>query len=91
MTERYVKDGWQEATWEGNRRRQLRDALQRTVRERLQRLEELAEVNLHFRYMRQQGRFRSSDQGSQRKVSITEASGAHYKPEQSASDDKSQW
>lgn len=36
--------GWETATWEGSRRAQMRSALQMTVRERLQALEELAEL-----------------------------------------------
>lgn len=35
---------WETATWEGSRRAQLRAALSLTVRERLQALEELAEL-----------------------------------------------
>lgn len=35
---------WETATWEGSRRAQLRAALTLTVRERLQALEELAEL-----------------------------------------------
>lgn len=36
---------WESATWEGNRRAQLRRSLQLTVRERLQALEGLAETS----------------------------------------------
>ena len=36
--------GWETATWEGSRRAQLRAALALTVRERLQALEDLAEL-----------------------------------------------
>lgn len=36
--------GWETATWEGSRRAQLRAALALTVRERLQAVEELAEL-----------------------------------------------
>ena len=35
---------WETATWEGSRRAQLRAALALTVRERLQALEDLAEL-----------------------------------------------
>lgn len=38
-------DAWDAATWEGARRAQLRRALQRTVRERLEVLEELTETS----------------------------------------------
>ena len=37
-------DDWETATWEGSRRAQLRAALALTVRERLQALEDLAEL-----------------------------------------------
>jgi hypothetical protein len=36
--------GWETTTWDGNRRAQLRAALALTVRERLQALEDLAEL-----------------------------------------------
>ena len=36
---------WEAATWEGNRRAQLRRALRRTVRERLEALEALSETS----------------------------------------------
>jgi len=36
--------GWESTTWEGSRRAQLRAALALTVRERLQAVEELAEL-----------------------------------------------
>ena len=36
--------GWETATWEGSRRAQLRAALTLTLRERLQALEDLAEL-----------------------------------------------
>ncbi len=41
---RPVEAGWETATWEGSRRAQLRAALALTVRERLQALEDLAEL-----------------------------------------------
>ena len=41
---RAVEAGWETATWEGSRRAQLRAALALTVRERLQALEDLAEL-----------------------------------------------
>ncbi len=37
--------GWETATWEGARRARLRAALALTVRERLQALEDLAELS----------------------------------------------
>lgn len=41
-------DGWEAATWEGARRAQLRRALERTVRERLEALESLADTSLRL-------------------------------------------
>lgn len=41
---RAADPGWETATWEGSRRAQLRAALALTVRERLQALEDLAEL-----------------------------------------------
>jgi len=41
---RAVEADWETATWEGSRRAQLRAALSMTVRERLQALEDLAQL-----------------------------------------------
>jgi len=41
---RVAEAGWETVTWEGSRRAQLRAALALTVRERLQALEDLAEL-----------------------------------------------
>ena len=43
---------WKETTWEGNRRAQLRRALELTLRERLQAVEDMAEVAKRFQEMR---------------------------------------
>jgi hypothetical protein len=43
---------WEETTWEGNRRAQLRRALELTLRERLQVIEDMAEVAQRFGEMR---------------------------------------
>ena len=43
---------WAETTWEGNRRAQLRRGLALTLRERLQAVEDMAEVAERFREMR---------------------------------------
>lgn len=43
---------WAETTWEGNRRAQLRRALGLTLRERLQAVEDMAEVAQRFEEMR---------------------------------------
>lgn len=44
---------WAETTWEGSRRAQLRRALTLTLRERLQAVEDMAEVAERFREMRE--------------------------------------
>jgi hypothetical protein len=43
---------WAETTWEGNRRAQLRHALELTLRERLQAVEDMGEVAERFAQMR---------------------------------------
>ena len=48
-------DVWEETTWDGNRRAQLRRALDLTLRERLQAVEDMAEVAERFRQMRLRG------------------------------------
>ena len=54
---RAAEAGWETATWEGSRRAQLRAALALTVRERLQALEDLAELAQRLATMpRTQGR-----------------------------------
>jgi hypothetical protein len=47
---------WDETTWDGNRRAQLRRALELTLRERLQAVEDMAEVAERFRQMRARDR-----------------------------------
>lgn len=44
MLDRKADATWETGTWEGSRRAQLRAALAMTVRERLQALEDLAEL-----------------------------------------------
>ena len=56
MTDRIPEDAWEQTTWEGNRRAQLRDALSLTLRERLQAVEDMAEVAERFRQMRARGK-----------------------------------
>lgn len=46
------EDAWSQTTWEGNRRAQLRHALSLTLRERLQAVEDMAEVSERLREMR---------------------------------------
>jgi hypothetical protein len=56
---RAVDAAWETATWEGSRRVQLRAVLALTVRERLELLEELAELAQRLATMpRTQGRSR---------------------------------
>lgn len=56
--EREIPDElWAETTWEGNRRAQLRRALELTLRERLQAVEDMAEVAQRFAEMRDRGEF----------------------------------
>ena len=51
---------WETATWEGSRRAQLRAALALTVRERLQALEDLAELAARLAAMPRTGGGRST-------------------------------
>ena len=51
-TNRIPDEAWEQTTWEGNRRAQLRHALTLTLRERLQAVEDMAEVAQRFREMR---------------------------------------
>jgi len=50
---------WQKTTWEGARREYVRRALELTVRERLQALDEMIELAERFAEMRAQGKLRS--------------------------------
>jgi hypothetical protein len=47
---------WEAGTWEGARRAQIRRALKRTLRERLEALEELAETSRRLEAMRKKKR-----------------------------------
>ena len=47
---------WSLTTWEGSRREQLRHALSFTLRERLQAVEDMAEVAQRFKEMRETGK-----------------------------------
>ncbi len=58
---RVAEAGWETVTWEGSRRAQLRAALALTVRERLQALEDLAELAQRLAAMpRTQGQSRET-------------------------------
>ena len=48
---------WSLTTWEGARREQLRRTAALTLRERMQSLEDMAEVAQRFREMRETGKF----------------------------------
>lgn len=50
---------WSVTTWEGVRREHLRSSLRWTIRERLQAVEDMADVARHFQKMREEGKFRS--------------------------------
>ncbi len=56
-------DAWEQTTWEGNRRAQLRLALGFTLRERLQAVEDMAEVAERFRQMRESGKVSATRSG----------------------------
>lgn len=58
------KIDWTLTTWEGVRREQLRRAAALTLRERLQSLEDMAEVTERFRQMHETGKFSSTRTGS---------------------------
>ncbi|OGA51289.1 MAG: hypothetical protein A3F74_07945 [Betaproteobacteria bacterium RIFCSPLOWO2_12_FULL_62_58] len=51
-TNQIPDEAWEQTTWEGNRRAQLRHTLTLTLRERLQAVEDMAEVAQRFREMR---------------------------------------
>lgn len=55
MENQIPEELWTETTWEGNRRAQLRRALELTLRERLQAVEDMAEVAQRFQEMRSRG------------------------------------
>lgn len=50
---------WSLTTWDGVRRLHLRDSLRCTIRERLQAVEDMADVTRHFQKMREEGKFKS--------------------------------
>jgi hypothetical protein len=53
---------WEQTTWEGNRRAQLRHALTLTLRERLQAVEDMAEVAQRLREMRARNGLRTNQE-----------------------------
>lgn len=59
--EREIPDElWAETTWEGNRRAQLRRALELTLRERLQAVEDMGDIARRFAEMRDRGEFKTA-------------------------------
>ena len=52
MISKISDDAWQATTWEGNRRAQLQRSLKFTLRERLQAVEDMAEIARRFEEMR---------------------------------------
>lgn len=67
---------WAETTWEGNRRAQLRRALEFSLRERLQAVEDMADVARRFEEMRERGEFAPASP-SAREPRPEPPSGAH--------------
>lgn len=63
------RDGdWSLATWEGSRRALLRQSLKLTVRQRLEALDQLAEINDRMQALRAQGKFHYQAQSVQKKA-----------------------
>jgi len=56
-------DAWEQTTWEGNRRAQLRLALGFTLRERMQAVEDMGEVAERLRQMRESGKLSATRSG----------------------------
>ena len=67
---------WSLTTWEGSRREQLRRWRMLTLRERLQNLEDMAELVEHFRQMRETGKF-SAARPAQLVPAASEAPAVH--------------
>lgn len=59
MSKATDQPNWDNGTWEGNRRAQLRRSLKLTVRQRLEALEALNQTNNHMRHLRKTGRLHS--------------------------------
>ena len=70
---------WSLTTWEGSRREQLRRALSLTLRERLQAVEDMAEVAERFREMRATGKF-STARPAQPASPASETNAVHQTP-----------
>ena len=70
---------WSLTTWEGGRQEQLRHALSFTLRERLQAVEDMAEVAQRFQEMREAEEF-STARSAQPAPSASEAPAVHQTP-----------
>ena len=55
-----VDDAWKLCTWEGNRRSQIRYGMSLTLRQRMQAVEEMADLARHFEQLHKQGKFISA-------------------------------
>lgn len=64
MTNKISDAAWQATTWTGNRRAQLQRSLKFTLRERLQAVEDMAEVARRFEEMRLRRPIADQDGGS---------------------------
>ena len=70
---------WSLTTWEGSRREQLRHALSFTLRERLQAVEDMAEVAQRFQEMRETGKS-STTRPAQPVPPVNNAPAVHQTP-----------
>jgi hypothetical protein len=61
VTDDTDKIDWSVTTWEGSRRAQLRRSLKLSLRERLQAIDEMAQLAQAFAQARAEGRLRSPD------------------------------
>jgi hypothetical protein len=78
---------WSVTTYDGARREQLRRALALTLRERMQSVEDMAEVAERFRQMRESGKF-SPTRSAQAVAPESEAHAVRQLPTQCDSNDE---
>jgi hypothetical protein len=71
MSEKRDEVDWSLTTWEGSRRAQLRHALELTLRERMEALEDLADVARRLAQMRERRAFESAVQAAEATGSVT--------------------
>lgn len=74
-TNQIPDEAWEQTTWEGNRRAQLRHALTLTLRERLQAVEDMAEVAQRFQEMRARNNMSSEKEPVESPFSLQEKGG----------------